>query len=70
VAQRLQQRGYTHLSGPTRVIDSYVPLDSCSAFVLDERRLRSSGVKPPSRRCGGLLERASNYATTSAIARR
>ena len=57
VAQRLQQRGYTHLSGPTRVIDSYVPLDSCSAFVLDERRLRSSGVKPPSRRCRGSIER-------------
>ncbi len=60
VAQELQKRGYTHLPGPTRVIDSYVPVDGCSAFVLDKRRLRTSGVRPPSPRLRGLLEKANS----------
>lgn len=57
VAQELQERGYTHLPAPTPIVDSYVPLENCSAFVLDEHRLRANGVYVPGLRQRGLLDR-------------
>lgn len=60
VARELQKRGYTHLPAPTHIVDSYVPLENCSAFILDEHRLRASGVRCPGLRQRGLLDRAAN----------
>ncbi len=63
VARELLERGYTHLPAPIPVADSYVPLDNCSAFVLDEYRLKANGVCPPGLRQRGLLDPFSNDMT-------
>ncbi|MGC8786231.1 MAG: hypothetical protein ACP5Q1_02255 [Anaerolineae bacterium] len=57
VAQELQEWGYTHLPAPTPIVDSYVPLEKCSAFVLDEHRLKANGVHVPGLRQRGLLDK-------------
>lgn len=63
MARELQKRGYTHLPVPTSIIDSYVPLENCSAFVLDEYRLKANGVRAPGLRRRGLLDLVSNGVT-------
>ncbi|MCD6289909.1 MAG: hypothetical protein J7M34_05340 [Anaerolineae bacterium] len=50
MARRMRERGYTHLRGPTPITDSYVPLEHCTAFRLDPKRLQHSGVRKPGRR--------------------
>nr|MBC7245129.1 hypothetical protein [Chloroflexota bacterium] len=60
VTRELQKRGYTHLPAPMRIVDSYVPLENCSAFVFDEHRLRANGVHCPGLRQRGLLDRTAN----------
>ena len=66
VAQELQERGYTHLPAPTPIVDSYVPLENCTAFVLDEHRLKVNGVRLPGLRQRGLLDKATQDAALSA----
>ena len=55
MAKRLKARGYDYLSGPAPIADSYIPLSGCQSFTLDERRLRTSGVRRPGPRQRGLL---------------
>ncbi len=50
MARRLQERGYTHLRAPTPIIDSYMPLETCTAFVLEAGQLPHSGMRRPGRR--------------------
>lgn len=66
VARELQERGYTHLPAPTLIVDSYVPLENCSAFVLDEHRLKANGVHVPGLRQRGLLDRTGSSSASSA----
>lgn len=55
MAKRLKARGYDYLAGPAPILDSYIPLSGCQSFSLDERRLRTSGVRRPGLRQRGLL---------------
>jgi hypothetical protein len=50
MARRLQERGYTHLRAPTPITDSYIPLETCTAFALEARQLPHSGMRKPGRR--------------------
>ncbi|GAB4565746.1 MAG: hypothetical protein Kow0047_16550 [Anaerolineae bacterium] len=50
MARRMKERGYHALRAPTPIIDSYVPLPECTAFRLEPRRLRHSGMLTPPRR--------------------
>ncbi|HEY64377.1 MAG TPA: hypothetical protein G4O02_07365 [Caldilineae bacterium] len=50
MARRMRERGYTHLQAPTPITDSYIPLEHCTAFRLEPKRLRHSGMRKPGRR--------------------
>jgi hypothetical protein len=45
MVKALLERGYETIRAPAPIADSYVPLDQCRAFALDERRLRLNEVK-------------------------
>jgi hypothetical protein len=44
VARRLEDMGYEYLPVPKRVLDSFFPLEGCTSFSLDPKRLRRSEV--------------------------
>ena len=44
MARRLEAMGYEYLPAPKRIRDSYFPLDECTAFSLDPKRLRRSEI--------------------------
>ena len=50
MARRMRERGYTQLQAPTPIMDSYIPLEHCTVFQLDPKRLRHSGMRKPGRR--------------------
>ena len=45
MAQRLTALGYDTLNAPKPIVDSFVPLDECRSFALDDKRLRLSTAK-------------------------
>ena len=55
IAAQLRARGWDVMNGPAPIADSYIPLDGCRAFTLEEKRLRFSGVRQPGPRQRGLL---------------
>jgi hypothetical protein len=44
VAKRLETMGYESLRAPQRIQDSYFPLEECTSFALDVKRLQKSEV--------------------------
>lgn len=55
MARRLEERGMERVRSPMPIADSYLPPESCTAFQLEERRLRQNDVPPPDRRQRRLL---------------
>ena len=45
MARQLTAMGYDTLNAPKPIVDSFLPLDECRSFALDEERLRQSRVK-------------------------
>jgi hypothetical protein len=45
MARQLTALGYDTLNAPKPIIDSFLPLDECRSFALDDKRLRLSKVK-------------------------
>jgi hypothetical protein len=58
VAERLKARGYDQLRAPRPIVDSFVPLDGCTAFAPDRKRLQSSGIRWPDAHRTALLRLA------------
>lgn len=44
IAARLEAMGYDTLNAPKRIVDSYVPLDDCRGFALDQERLKVNRI--------------------------
>ena len=68
MARRMQERGYTHLRAPTPVVDSYIPLEYCSAFALEVKHLSESGMQKPGRRQRLALRVVADSAASSSVA--
>lgn len=45
MAQRLEAMGHEYLRAPKRILDSYFPLEECTSFALDLKRLRRSEIR-------------------------
>jgi hypothetical protein len=58
MARQLKKRGYDQVRGPMRVVDSYLPPDTCRAFEPDPSRIRRSGIRWPGPRRAALLRLA------------
>lgn len=43
-ARRMEALGYDMLPTPKPIVDSYIPLEECTAFTLAQERLRANGV--------------------------
>jgi len=55
VATRLARIGMERVRAPTRIVDSYIPLDYCKAFELKESLLKKTGIPRITRRQRRLL---------------
>lgn len=55
MARRLKARGFERVRAPRRIMDSFLPPDSCNAFQPDRRRLREGGIAWPDARRAALL---------------
>jgi hypothetical protein len=55
IARRLKARGWERIRSPTPIIDSFVPLDACTAFRPDRKRIRASEIRWPDARRVALL---------------
>jgi len=55
VARRLRARGWDRIRAPRRIVDSFMPPDSCRAFAPDRKRLRVGLVRWPDARRVALL---------------
>ena len=55
MARQLKARGWERIRAPRRIVDSFVPPDSCTAFAPDRRRLKIGGVRWPGPRRVALL---------------
>jgi hypothetical protein len=55
MARQLKARGYERLRAPRPITDSFLPLDFCTAFKPDRKRLRAGGIGWPDARRVALL---------------
>jgi hypothetical protein len=55
MARRLKDRGLERVRAPMRIVDSFLPPDSCRAFEPERRRLRQGGIRWPDARRAALL---------------
>jgi len=55
MARRLKKRGWDRIRAPRRIVDSYMPPDSCRAFAPDRKRVKDSLVRWPDARRAALL---------------
>jgi hypothetical protein len=55
MARRLKARGWDRIRAPRRIVDSFLPPDSCRAFAPDRKRLRVGLVRWPDARRVALL---------------
>jgi hypothetical protein len=55
MAERLLEMGLESVQAPKVIQDSFVPLEECHAFTLDEEGLRRSGIRGVDRRRARLL---------------
>jgi hypothetical protein len=55
MAERLLEMGLESVQAPKVIQDSFVPLEECRAFTLDEEGLRRSGIRGLDRRRARLL---------------
>jgi hypothetical protein len=55
IARQLRDRGYEYVRGPQPILDSFFPLDFCTAFSPDRKRLKTSRVRWPDARRVALL---------------
>jgi hypothetical protein len=55
MARRLKARGIEQLRAPMRIVDSFLPPDSCRTFRPEPRRLRQGGIGWPDARRVALL---------------
>ena len=55
MARQLKNRGYEQIRAPLPISDSYLPLDHCTAYVPDRKRLQASGIRWPNDRRTALL---------------
>jgi hypothetical protein len=60
VAKRLEAMGYDTMNAPKRIVDSYVPLDECTGFALDEARIKVSRIRWLNRQRAALIRLRSN----------
>ena len=60
MAERLLAMGLESVQAPKAIPDSFVPLEECRAFALDEEGLRRSGIRGVNRRRARLLRLESN----------
>ena len=55
MARQLKARGYDRIRAPAPIVDSYLPLDACTAFQPEHKRLRANKVSWPGARQVALL---------------
>lgn len=55
MARQLKARGYEQILSPLRIVDSFLPPDSCQAFQPGRKRLKVGGVAWPGARRTALL---------------
>jgi hypothetical protein len=58
LAHKLREMGYEGFNVPTLIQDSYVPLEGCSAFAFDGKKLQRAGIKNLDQRRAALVRLA------------
>ena len=61
MAARLEAMGYDTMNAPKRIVDSFVPLDECTGFALDEARLKVSRIRWLSRQRTALIRLSAKH---------